>query len=136
MEFHTDGLKVYSWVTIPGHLCGWENLAHGGVLSTILDETMGWCAMHLLKRITLTKAMEVRFLKPVRVQDPLMAEANIVDVRNDREVMVEGSITNGQGETTTTASALFALFTPEALRRLGIFDEDTVRNAESIIMVG
>ncbi len=136
MEFHTDGVKVYSWVTVPGHLCGWQNLVHGGVLSTILDEIMGWCAMHSLKRFTLTKAMEVRFLKPVRVQDPLMAEASIVDVRNDREVMVEGSITNGQGEIATTANGFFALFTPQAIRRMGLFDEDALRNVESLFGTG
>lgn len=136
MEFHTDGAKVFSWLTVPGHLCGWHNLAHGGILSTILDETMGWCAMHSLKRITLTKAMEVRFLKPVRVLEPLTAEASIVDVRNDREVMVEGSITNGQGEITTTSNGIFALFSPQSIRRLGLFDEEFVRSVESIIGIG
>ena len=42
MTFYTDERSVYSWVTVPGHLRGWDNLIHGGVISAILDEIMSW----------------------------------------------------------------------------------------------
>ena len=38
MEFYANDSFVFSEVTVPQHLCGWNNLIHGGVLSTILDE--------------------------------------------------------------------------------------------------
>ena len=38
MKFYANEDKVFSEVTIPDHLCGWSNIAHGGVLTTILDE--------------------------------------------------------------------------------------------------
>lgn len=133
MEFYTDEEKVFSWVTVPGHLCGWHNLAHGGVLSTILDEIMGWCAIHLLRKFTLTKSMEVSFLKPVHVQEPLRAEARIVRVRNAKEAVAEAMITNAAGQICTKSQGVFALFTPQAIRRMGLFDEQAIRNVELII---
>ena len=38
MKFYTDEESVFTWLSVPEHLCGWNNLVHGGVLSTILDE--------------------------------------------------------------------------------------------------
>jgi len=32
--------SVFSRVSIPAHLRGWNHVAHGGVVSTLLDETM------------------------------------------------------------------------------------------------
>ena len=37
MTFYANETAVFSKVTVPEHLCGWNNLVHGGVLSTILD---------------------------------------------------------------------------------------------------
>jgi uncharacterized protein (TIGR00369 family) len=135
MEFYTDEQKLHSWVTVPGHLCGWQNLVHGGVLSTMLDEIMGWCAIHLLKRFTLTKSIEVRFLKPVFVQEPLKVEANVLDVRNNREALAEGHVMNAAGEVCARSSGIFALFSPEVIRRKGLFDEEAIRTVEAIIGV-
>ncbi len=45
MRFYTDDTALYSWLNVPTHLCGWDGIVHGGVLSTILDEIMGWSAI-------------------------------------------------------------------------------------------
>ena len=41
MKFFTDETSIVSWVNVPQHLCGWSNLVHGGVISTLLDEIVG-----------------------------------------------------------------------------------------------
>jgi len=74
MTFYTDEERVYSWVTIPDHMGGWNNIAHGGILSTILDETMGWAGIYLLEQLTLTKTMTIDFTKAVVVGDQLRVE--------------------------------------------------------------
>ena len=51
MRFFTDGKAVYSRLQVPAHLCGWSNIVHGGVLTTILDEIMSWAAIRLLQRM-------------------------------------------------------------------------------------
>ena len=60
MQFYTNGQTVASWITVPPHLCGWSNLAHGGILFTALDEIMGRTMIYLLKRFILTKSIDDR----------------------------------------------------------------------------
>jgi acyl-coenzyme A thioesterase PaaI-like protein len=51
MKFYTTEKldSVISWLKVPDHLCGWSNLVHGGIISTMLDEAMGWVALIILK---------------------------------------------------------------------------------------
>ena len=56
MTFYTNETSVFSKVKVPEHLCGWNNLVHGGVLTTIMDEIMSWAAIYLLKQIPMTKS--------------------------------------------------------------------------------
>jgi hypothetical protein len=51
MDFYYADNAVFSWVSAPEHLCGWNNLLHGGVIATILDEIMSWTAIDILKKL-------------------------------------------------------------------------------------
>ena len=54
MEFyHADDAVLHSWLVVPDHLRGWNDLVHGGVISTILDEIMSWTAISMLKKFEL-----------------------------------------------------------------------------------
>ncbi|MCE5244977.1 MAG: PaaI family thioesterase [Syntrophobacteraceae bacterium] len=133
LQFYTDGRTVVTKVNVPGHLCGWENLVHGGVISTILDEVMGWSMLHILKKFTLTKSITVEFLKPVYIETELRAEARILEVKNDREALAEGLLFNENGVLCARSSGSFALFTSKAIQRLGIMNADTIECMRRII---
>lgn len=123
MTFATDGEGVFSEVTVPKHLGGWNNLVHGGVLSTICDEIMGWTAMYRMGKMALTKRMTVDFKKAVFITDRLLAEGRVVDVTDMNEAVVEGSIRNGRDELCVTARGVFALLDAKTGIRMGILDE-------------
>lgn len=59
---------------------GWDGIAHGGIVCTILDEVMAWA---LIERDAwgLTARMSVDFKRPARIGVPLRAEGRVVDVR-------------------------------------------------------
>lgn len=124
MEFYTDDSLVFSEVTVPKHLCGWNNLIHGGVLSTILDEIMSWAAIYLLKRITLTKSMSIDFLKPVYIDETSRAAGKVLELKGKHEAVMEGSLSNGDGTICTRSTANFAIFSPAVAKRLGIANEE------------
>lgn len=125
MQFYTKGETVASWLTVPPHLCGWSNLAHGGILFTALDEVMGRSIVYLLKRFVLTKAITIEYKKPVPLGREFKVEGRILEVRSEREAAAEGIIINDAGEICTRATGLWATFTPDAARKLGVADEDT-----------
>jgi uncharacterized protein (TIGR00369 family) len=134
MEFFTDGFSVVSWVTVPENLCGWDNLAHGGVISTILDEIMSWSAIRLLKRLILTKSMSVDFLKPVPIGMELTAVGRVRERVNDREAIVEGEIFNDSGEICARASGAVALFTMEFIKEKNLASQEQIDFFTSVFL--
>jgi uncharacterized protein (TIGR00369 family) len=125
MRFFTNGEALFSWVSVPDHLCGWKDFAHGGVITTILDEIMGWSAIYLLKSIVMTKSITIDFLKPVPAGCRLRAEARLVERPHEREVVVEGLLFSGEQTLCAKARGTFAIFPPGTAERLGILDEAT-----------
>ncbi|MGE5257356.1 MAG: PaaI family thioesterase [Hyphomicrobiales bacterium] len=136
MQFLTDGQAVYSRVRVPEHLCGWSNIVHGGVLSTILDEIMSWSAIHLLKRIALTQTMTVEFIKPVQVGSELEAQARVQGTNSQNDAATEGVIYDQKGDACARATAVFKVFSPAVARRLRIADEASIRWFEEIFKTG
>ena len=123
MTFFTDGSDLFSTVTVPAHLGGWNNLVHGGVLSTICDEIMGWTAMYRMKKMTLTKTMTVDFRKAVFITDTLQVRGRVAAVTDTSEVIVEGTIRDGNGELCVSSKGVFALLDARTGIRMGILDE-------------
>ncbi|HQB29239.1 MAG TPA: PaaI family thioesterase [Syntrophales bacterium] len=122
MKFYTDEASVFSWVTVPPHLCGWSRLVHGGVLSTMLDEIMSRSVIYLLKRLGLTRRMEVEFLRPVFIGKELKVEGKVREYANDREVRAEGFVYDEEGRVCARSSGSFILFSTDRMRQMGVAD--------------
>ena len=135
MTFFTNEQEVFTWVTIPPHLCGWNNLAHGGVISTILDEIMSWAGLYLLKRITMTRSMTVEFLKPVYVGDRLKAEGKVLELQRQHDALLEGTIYNAKEEICAKSTGQFAVFSPAIAKRLGIMDGPSIEWFETVMSI-
>ena len=126
MEFATDGQAVYSQVVVPEHLCGWGTVVHGGIISTLLDEIMGWTAIVCCRQLVLTKSLTVDFLRPLFAGELLQLKGEVTARCSEREVLLEARILNPAGEQGAAGQGLFALFTPEAARSLGFLDEAVI----------
>ncbi len=133
MTFYTDGKSLFSDIVIPDHMGGWKNFAHGGVISTILDEVMGWAAIYLLKRLVLTKSMAVDFLKPVYLGKPFRAEARLSARESEREAVMEGFLCSPDGMVYAKSRGIFAVFKPDAAHKLGMTDEQIMKDLEPLM---
>ena len=123
MAFFQRENTVYARVTIPDHLGGWNAVAHGGVVSTILDETMSWAAMVLLERLSFTQKMTVEFKRTVAVGATMEAEGRIRAVKDNREALVEGILTDLAGNVCALSEGTFRIFSPAVAKRLKIVDD-------------
>ena len=132
MKFFTDENSLFSEVTIPEHLCGWDRLVHGGVIATILDEIMSWSAITLLKRIILTKSMTIDFIKPVYVGHVVTVEGMVLERKTEREASMAGLLYNTEGKLCARSQGTFALFTPDAAIRMEIMSKDDVKEFEDL----
>jgi len=132
MNFFSNQKSLFSWVTVPEHLCGWNRLVHGGVITTILDEIMSWSAITMLKRIILTKSMTVDFIKPVFIDDELTVEGKVLERKSERDALMAGFLYNPKGELCAKSQGTFALFTPEAAIRMKILSAEDVKDFEAL----
>lgn len=85
---------------------GWQGVVHGGILTTILDETMAY-ALFLEGYEGLTARMDLRYRASVRTGDQLRVEARIVN-RRRRVVDMDGVILRA-GEVVLEGSARFMI---------------------------
>ncbi|MEZ4553036.1 MAG: PaaI family thioesterase [Dehalococcoidia bacterium] len=90
---------------------GFPDVMHGGLLTLLLDEAMGW-AMYADGVFAVTAKMEVRFRRAVGLAEALIARSRITRSRG-RRIEVEAKLTNDAGEVLVESSALFMRMNPE-----------------------
>lgn len=133
MRFHGNKESVVSWLTVPQHLCGWNNLVHGGVVTTILDEIMSWAALYLLKKVIVTRTITIEFVKSVYIKEELKAVGKVLEIRSEKEAIMGGFIYNSKGDLCTRSTGNFALLKPKIAKRLGVVDEAVLKDLESLM---
>ena len=126
MIFETDGSRVRSQLTLGDRFRGWSSLVHGGVLATILDETMSWAAIAATEKLMLTKGMQVRYIKPVRIDTSITAIGYIQKWLSKREVEVVAEIKDAAGNLCAASSGNFPLFSRKQFLRMGIISEQEI----------
>lgn len=127
MKFFTDGSQVTAFPTVPERMAGWDRLIHGGIISTILDETMGWAAIHLFKQLGVTETITIDFKKPLKIEEPLTAVATALDAPARRSVRMQGRIYNAKDQLCAQATSQFKLIAPKTAVRLGIVSADYLK---------
>jgi acyl-coenzyme A thioesterase PaaI-like protein len=92
LALHADASGCWTELTLDPVFQGWDGIAHGGILCTILDEVMAWS---VIGRDTwgVTARMSVDFKRPVPVGRRLRAEG-IVTSANRRFLRTSGRLTD------------------------------------------
>lgn len=132
MRFSTNEQQLRSEVMIPGHLRGWSRLVHGGVITTILDEMMGWAGMYFLNRFLLTKDIKVRFRLPVYIDEPVTIYGYVAAQKNDGQATLVAELRNAKGQVAAKAEGEFVLFSPEKFASMDLIPADHVKRMEGM----
>lgn len=137
MKFYTTEKldSVTSWLKVPDHLCGWSNLVHGGIISTMLDEAMGWAGLIILKKMVVSKSITVDFIKPVLLGKEISVKGMVNKINSEREAILQGYIYNDENEICAQSSCLASLFSLETLRKMNVVDEEMFRDIEKYINI-
>jgi acyl-coenzyme A thioesterase PaaI-like protein len=88
--FKTDE-GVLSPILVPRRYEGPRGAAHGGIVTTYLDEVLAGAAVRATDRLSVTGEITVRFVKPVPLETPILGRGRLT-ARHDRYVDVEGSL--------------------------------------------
>ena len=130
MDFYYADNSVFSWLSVPEHLCGWNNLLHGGVIATILDEIMSWTAIYILKKFILTKKMTVEYIKPLAVGTKLTSKGMVFEIISDREAAIEGFLFDDRQRLCAQSKGIYALLGVDIAKKLKVVDEAAIKRFE------
>jgi len=124
MQFYRAGDSVCSDVTLNRNYEGWENMAHGGIISALLDETMAWTIIFFKRVFFVTRKMEVKYIRPVPVDVPLRVKGTLEDASRPMILKAVAVLEDREGNLLARASGQFAELSrdrlsavPEGLKR-------------------
>lgn len=102
-EYSDDSAKT-TWKPTKDYE-GFPGLLHGGIISTILDETMAKAIEHS-NIYAVTIEMNVKYLKKTPIDDTLTAQAMLVKKRK-KILYLESQLLDSSGNITAEATAKF-----------------------------
>ena len=80
LVLHVEPQRAWVDFELDRRFEGWDDIAHGGIICTILDEVMVW-ALAAEDNWGVTARMQVDFRRPVKIGQPVRAEGWTTRVR-------------------------------------------------------
>ena len=96
MHFTRDGDRTVCEYTPSDYQQGFPGRMHGGIVSTLIDEAMGW-AVYNAAAWAATARLNIRYRKPISLLEPLRIEAWVTRDRS-RLLEVRAEVRDPTGE--------------------------------------
>ena len=107
----TDAGSLEADYVVEERYGGAPGLAHGGIVAALLDEACGQVVRPALSP-AVTSRLDVRYLAPVPVEEPVRVAAELVE-RQERRATAEATIQEASGLLLAHARAELVLVRPE-----------------------
>jgi uncharacterized protein (TIGR00369 family) len=111
LELHAGAGRCWTELTLAQRFGGWAGIAHGGIVTTILDEVMAWALIEH-DHWGLTARMTVEFKRPVPIGSRIRGEGWVVEARR-RVITAAGQLLDADGAVLATSEGLYVA-APEA----------------------
>lgn len=117
LDLHAADGQCWTELLLPERFEGWDGIAHGGILATILDEVMAWAIIDQ-DAWGVTARMTIDFKRPARVGSRIRGEGWLVRARR-RLIETAGRIVDAEtGEELATAEGLYVAAPEDRKREL------------------
>ncbi len=119
MEFFEDGDDIVSFWKPQHQFQGWINTMHGGILSTLVDETAGWVVFRKLQTSGMTTKLEVTYRKAVMTTEPqLTIRARLAEMKRNL-AFINVTLENSKGEVCVEGKVVYFTFPSEKAAEMG-----------------
>ncbi len=93
---------------------GYKNTVHGGILATLLDETMGWTSVISQPALCVAADLNVRYKLPTRVGEKLIISAELLSDKR-RLISAGGKIEKEDGTVLCTGEGKYMILPPDEM---------------------
>ncbi len=107
LRSETDGKVVRTQFAFRAEHVGFKETVHGGLTATLLDEIMTWACAVGAKRFAYCAELNVRYLLPVRPNEPILAAAELVANRKGRLFEAKAEMKDQAGNVLATATGKY-----------------------------
>ena len=105
LELHIEPGRSWTELTLEPRFEGWEGIAHGGIVCTVLDEVMAW-APSSDDAWAVTAEMTIRYRSPATPGEELRAIGRVVGQRR-RIYTVTGEVRGADGRVIAEGSGKY-----------------------------
>ena len=119
MEFFEEGEQVICFWRPQEHYEGWVGVLHGGIVSTLVDETAGWVVTRKLQAAGMTSRLNMRFHKPLMSNETqITIKAHLAELRRNIATIV-ATVENAHGEVCAEGQAIYFVLSDEKSAEMG-----------------
>lgn len=104
--FESTGGVVSAQFTPRAEYRGFEDVLHGGIIATALDEMLSWTAILLERVVVVTAKLELRYAKPAPVPATYRL-TGALEERRGRRLLMRGECRTVPDTVVASASGLF-----------------------------
>lgn len=116
MEFYSDGKMLFAQWEPSSRFEGYQNVVHGGIQATIMDEIASWTVYALLDTAGVTEKMEVNYHKPLYMSKGIIVIESVVKDHDSKKAVMLVQIKNTSGVVCSSAEVTYFLFPPKLAR--------------------
>ena len=119
MEFFEEGDQIICFWRPQENFEGWVGVLHGGIISTLVDETAGWVVTRKLQAAGMTSRLNMRFHKPVTSSEvQLTVKARLASLQRNIAT-IEATVENAHGEVCAEGQAVYYVLSDEKSAEMG-----------------
>ena len=107
LRFQTDGRMVEGRLALRPEHVGFQDVIHGGLIATLLDEIMVWACAVRTRRFAFCAELKVRFLQPLRPGQTVRVVAELVNDRRGRIFEAKAEVINEAGAILAAATGKY-----------------------------
>ncbi|KIY63393.1 Thioesterase/thiol ester dehydrase-isomerase [Cylindrobasidium torrendii FP15055 ss-10] len=102
-----DETEAWIIVHVGRGLCGHEGIIHGGLLATLLDESLGREALvNLPEKVGVTATLEISYRAPTKADQFIVIKTKLDELKG-RKAWVSGTVEDVNGKVLVQAKAMF-----------------------------
>jgi uncharacterized protein (TIGR00369 family) len=96
------GLNIYVKLELKKDFINWENLIHGGVIASVLDQAFG-CSLNTLDYIYVAVQLNINYIAAAPVGETIYAESKVIHAGKKLGIS-EMTVSDSKGKTIARAT--------------------------------
>jgi acyl-coenzyme A thioesterase PaaI-like protein len=120
LTYWKEGEAVVADFTPDGDHGGYGDVVHGGVIATVIDETLGWAVYGLRDKLAVTTELRIKYEAPVFCRKTYAVRGHIAR-EDDRDAVIVVELRDTQGKRVASGEGNMRFVSPKAIERIGGF---------------